>query len=327
MTSVRLVLTGAATVAALGSAGWSGSMAPGSAAAQQATGQQATGQQATGQQATGQQATGQQATGQQSPPAFAGYVELPGVRLWYTDSGGSGVPVVLMHANTGNADIWEPNLPAFLAAGCRVITFDRRGWGRSITNPETGPQPSTQADDLHALVEHLGLDRFHLVGVAGGGYVAYDYVLWRPERLRSLVVAASGGGIQDEGLREIRARTRLPGFSEWPPELREVSIGYVATNTEGLERWLGIHHHSRQPGAPEQGQRNAVTHARLETIAVPTLLLAGDQDLTTPTWVIREQARHIPGVEFHIIPEVGHAISWEQPDVFNNYVLEFLARH
>jgi pimeloyl-ACP methyl ester carboxylesterase len=176
-------------------------------------------------------------------------------------------------------------------------------------------------------VDYLRLDRFHLVGVAGGGYVAYDYVLLHPERLRSLVVAASGGGIQDEDLREIRARTRLPGFSEWPPELREVSIGYVAMNPEGLARWLDIHHHSRQPGSPEQGQRNAVTHARLATIAVPTLLLAGDQDLTTPTWVIRQQALHIPGVQFFIIPEVGHAISWEQPEVFNRHVLDFIAGH
>jgi pimeloyl-ACP methyl ester carboxylesterase len=255
------------------------------------------------------------------------HVELPGVRLWYTDTGGSGVPVILLHANTGNADIWEPNTPAFVAAGYRVIAFDRRGWGRSTANPDTGPQPSTQADDLQALVEHLQLERFHLVGVAGGGYVAYDYVLWHPERLRSLVVAASGGGIQDEELRELRARTRLPGFSEWPPELREVSIGYVAMNPKGLERWLEIHHDSRQPGAPEQPQRNAVTHAKLATIAVPTLLLAGDQDLTTPTWVVRQQARHIPGVEFFIIPEVGHAISWEQPEIFNTYVLDFVARY
>lgn len=258
---------------------------------------------------------------------FSGHVELPGVRLWYTDTGGDGVPVVLLHANTGNADIWEPNRPAFVAEGYRVIAFDRRGWGRSTANSETGPQPGTIADDLHALVEYLQLERFHLVGVAGGGYAAYDYVLWHPEHLRSLVVAASGGGIRDEALMALRARTRLPGFSSWPPELREVSIGYIATNPEGLARWLAIHHRSRQEGAPEQPQRNTITLAALETIRVPTLLLAGDQDLTTPTWVIRQQAAYIPGVQLAIIPEVGHAISWEQPEVFNHHVLEFIRRY
>ncbi|TMB72963.1 MAG: alpha/beta hydrolase, partial [Deltaproteobacteria bacterium] len=111
------------------------------------------------------------ASAAQTPiPRFAGYADLPGVRLWYTDSGGSGVPVVLLHANTGNADSWQYNIPGFVEAGYRVVAFDRRGWGRSTTNPDTGPQPSTIAEDLHALVEYLKIDRFHLVGVAGGGF-------------------------------------------------------------------------------------------------------------------------------------------------------------
>lgn len=94
---------------------------------------------------------------QTSNQNFAGYADLPGVRLWYTDSGGSGVPLVLLHANTGNADSWQYNIPGFVEAGYRVITFDRRGWGRSTANPDSGPQPGTIADDLHALVEYLKL--------------------------------------------------------------------------------------------------------------------------------------------------------------------------
>ena len=152
------------------------------------------------------------AAAQTSPPRFAGHAELPGVRLWYSDSGGSGVPLVLLHANTGNTDGWQYNIPSFVEAGFRVIAFDRRGWGRSAANPDTGPQPSSIADDLHALAEYLKLDRFHLVGVAGGGFAAYDYVLWHPERVRSLVIAASGGAIVDEELRVLRQKTALPGF-------------------------------------------------------------------------------------------------------------------
>jgi pimeloyl-ACP methyl ester carboxylesterase len=117
------------------------------------------------------------ASAAQTPiPRFAGYADLPGVRL-YTDSGGSGVPVVLLHANTGTADSWQYNIPGFGEAGYPVVAFDRRGWGRSTANPDTSPQPGTIAEDLHALVEYLKIDRFHLVGVAGGGFAAYDYVL------------------------------------------------------------------------------------------------------------------------------------------------------
>jgi pimeloyl-ACP methyl ester carboxylesterase len=267
------------------------------------------------------------AAAQTSLPWFAGYADLPGVRLWYTDTGGTGVPVILLHANTGNADSWQPNIPGFVEAGYRVITFDRRGWGRSRANPATGPQPGTIAEDLHALVEHLGLERLHLVGVAGGGFAAYDYVLWHPERLRSLVVAASGGAIVDEELRQLRQKTGLPGFASWPPEFREVSMGYMATKPEGLQRWLEIHHHSQQKGAPAQPQRTTITFEKLKTIRVPTLLMPGDQDLQAPPWVMRRQLAHIPGAEFILLPEASHSINWEQPEAFNRNVLEFIRKH
>jgi len=262
-----------------------------------------------------------------SSQAFAGYADLPGVRLYFTDSGGNGVALVLLHANTGNADGWQYNVPGFVEAGYRVVTFDRRGWGRSKANPETGPQPGTIAEDLHALVEHLRIDRFHLVGVAGGGVAAYDYVLWHPERLRSLVVAASGGAIVDEELRALRQKTMLPNFSNWPPEFREVSMGYMATHPEGLKRWLEIHHKSQQPGAPAQPQRTTITFEKLKTIRVPTLLMPGDQDLQAPPWVMRRQLACIPGAEFIVLPEASHSINWEQPEAFNRAVLGFIGKH
>ena len=267
------------------------------------------------------------ATAQTSTSPFAGYADLPGVRLWYTDSGGDGVPVILLHANTGNADGWQYNIPGFVEAGYRVIAFDRRGWGRSTANPDSGPQPGTIAEDLHALVEHLKLDRLHLVGVAGGGFAAYDYVLWHPERLRSLVIAASGGAIVDEELRQLREKTALPNFSSWPPQFREVSMGYMATNPEGLQRWLQIHNHSRQKGAAAQPQRTTITLEKLATIRVPTLLIPGDQDLQTPPWVMRRQLARIPGAEFIVLPEAAHSINWEQPEAFNRKVLEFIRKH
>ena len=86
--------------------------------------------------------------------------------------------------------------PAFPAAGYRVIAFDRRGYGRTVVDP-SGPQPGTAADDLEALVKSLNIDRFHLIGTAAGGFVALDYALSFPNRVRSLVVANSIGGVTD----------------------------------------------------------------------------------------------------------------------------------
>ena len=266
-------------------------------------------------------------TANTSSAQFAGHAALPGVRLWYTDRGVSNVPLVLLHANTGNADSWQYNIPGFVEAGHRVITFDRRGWGRSTADPDTGPQPGTIADDLHALVQYLKIDRFHLVAVAGGGFAGYDYVLSHPERLVTLTIAASGGAITDDGMRALRQKTTLPGFSSWPAEFREVSMGYMATNPEGLERWLAIYQNSRQENAPVQPESTLITYAKLATIRVPTLLMPGDQDLQTPPWVMRRQLDHMLGATLIVLPEAAHSINWEQPDAFNCHVLEFIRRH
>ena len=64
----------------------------------------------------------------------AGYAELPGVKLWFTDSGGEGTPVILLHANTGTSAVWQLQAAALATAGYRAIAFDRRGWGKSMAD-------------------------------------------------------------------------------------------------------------------------------------------------------------------------------------------------
>src|SRR5579863_521393 len=83
-------------------------------------------------------------------------VDVPGAHIFYLDSGGTGIPVVFLHANTGSSRVWEYQIPAFTAAGYRVIAFDRRGWGRTLIDP-AGPQTATGADDLRGLLDHLGI--------------------------------------------------------------------------------------------------------------------------------------------------------------------------
>jgi len=149
---------------------------------------------------------------------FEQYAELPGVRLFYIDTGGGGVPVVLMHPATGSVRAWEHQLPAFTKAGYRVIAFDRRGWGRTESQPNS--PAGTAADDLVALLDHLRIDRIHLVGTAAGGFVSLDVALSFPKRLRSVVVANSIGGVQDEEFLAVGRRIRPPEFLAMPPELR-----------------------------------------------------------------------------------------------------------
>jgi pimeloyl-ACP methyl ester carboxylesterase len=254
------------------------------------------------------------------------FIDLPNVKLWVTDSGGTGDPVILLHANTGTSDNWEKQTPTLVQAGYRVIAFDRPGWGKSVVHE--GMKPISVAEDLDALVDHLKLNKFHLVGVAGGGYIAMDYAAWRPERLKSLIVAASGLGLMgDDEAETFRKRAAIPGFDRLPPEVREMSPSYRGMNPEGVARWKEIEQHAMQAGAVVPPLRTPNTDEKVASITTPILVIAGDVDLTTPSAAIRLWAKHLKTYDWLLIPEAGHAVAWEQPDAFNQGVLAFLRKH
>lgn len=241
-------------------------------------------------------------------------LELPGKGIRYRDSGadasGAGAPVVFLHAGSGSSAMWENQIPAFTAQGYRFIAYDRRA-------------ESNAAEDLEALAAHLVLDRFHLVGTAAGGIVAVDYALSYPEKLRSLVVANSIIGVQDEDYLEITRRLRpSPHFEALPAEVRELGPSYRAVNADGTRRWKELAQHVRM-----QPTRNRITFAALETIRVPTLLLTGDADLYAPPSVLRLFAARFHGCESMVVPECGHSAFWEQPETFNQAVLDFIGKY
>ena len=267
-----------------------------------------------------------------------GYAELPGAKIFYIDVGGSGVPVVFLHAATGSSRVWEYQIPAFTAAGYRVLAFDRRGWGRTLahTSVDTAVDkagPQTGADDLRGLLDHLGVQRVHLVATAAGAFVALDFALSFPERVRSLVIANTIGGVQDADFLELGRRLRPPQFVALPPEFRELGPAYRAANAEGTKRWMDLEKTSRPvvsgdaPRAAAQPMRNRLTFSLLESIRVPALVLTGDADLYAPPPVMRLFAARIRGSEFLVVPEAGHSTYWEQPEVFNRAVLNFVGKH
>jgi pimeloyl-ACP methyl ester carboxylesterase len=266
-------------------------------------------------------------TASAADPSAGAYAEIPGVKLWFTDSGGTGTPIVLLHANTGTSAVWTDQVTSFSQAGYRVIAFDRRGWGKSTADPATGPQPGSVAGDLDALVNYLKLDKFHLLGVAGGGFAALDYAAWRPEKLRSLVIGGSTGSISDREIADFSARIEIPELRKLPAVYREVGPSYRGANPDGTKRWIEIDEHSRQKDAPSQPLHTPNTLAKIETIPTPALIIAADADLLAPPALMRVWAAHVKNHEWANVPDSGHAIAWEYPDVFNDKVLEFVKRH
>lgn len=125
------------------------------------------------------------------PDVIAHHGLLKDTRLHVDDTGGPGRPVLLMHPWPLSGQSWSAQVPVLHAAGYRVVTYDRRGFGRS-DKPLTGYSYSQLTQDLHTLVESLDLRDLTLVGSSmGGGEVARYLSTYGPERVRSVVFASS----------------------------------------------------------------------------------------------------------------------------------------
>ena len=181
--------------------------------------------------------------------------------------------------------------------------------------------------DLHNLVEFLRLRRFHLVGSAAGGQISIDYALSHPDRLYSLTLACAVGGVTDKEYTDMAARIRPAGYPDMPAEFRELSPSYRAMNPEGTKQWADLEHGAITGNRLGQTNVNPITLASLAGLKVPTLVIGGDADLGAPPPMLRMYASRIPGSELKIIPEGGHSLYWEQPELFNATLIDFFKRH
>lgn len=257
-------------------------------------------------------------------PVQEGMVDVDGSRLWYWDTGGTGRPVILLHAGTHSGAGWVYQQPVFARAGYRVIGYSRRGYYRSDAGD--ADNPGYGADDLQRLIEHLKLARVDLVAAAQGGFFAIDYTLAYPEKVRSLAVISSYMGITDADYAAVNARLRPKFFASLPHDFQELSPSYRAGNPEGLAAWQALQHQAIPGKRITPRMKQPLTWKRLESIKVPALLMTGDSDLYTPPSLLRMQAQHMPHAEVHIVREAGHSPYWEQPETFNRILLAFLAK-
>jgi len=260
-------------------------------------------------------------------PATEGHVDVGGAKLWYWDTGGSGQPVIFMHAGSQSGAGWGYQQPAFVAAGFRAIGYSRRGYFRSEAgNPQ---EPGMASEDLNKLIEHLQLDKVHLVAIAHGAFFTLDFALVYPHKLRSLTIASSYLGIADSETDYLEANRRLrpKEFNALPVEFKELHPSYRAGNPEGMAAWVKLAKEASNGPRINAKRPFELTWARLESIKTPTLLMTGDGDLYTPPALLRMQASHMPHAEVVVVPEAGHCANWEQPAVFNQTVLGFLRRH
>jgi non-heme chloroperoxidase len=258
-------------------------------------------------------------------------------RLFYWDTGGTGPVILLAHAGTGSAYVWGYQQQAFAAAGYRVVAYSRRGYRGSDAGPidEAGnalPASGRPLDDIEALVRHLDIERFHLLGHAAGGGIANGYIKEYPQRIISSISVAALQSISEQdwsgpmnSIRETGGAGVVGSFNSNPAHIRELGPSYRWANPAGVAAWVELEH-SNRPVTVNHAEGVTVTWSDIASRTFPTLLVGGDADLYVPPSMYRYLQTRTPQSELVIVPEAGHSVNWEQPDVFNNVVLDFLAR-
>ena len=253
-------------------------------------------------------------------PMVEGVADLGNTKLWYWDTGGPGKAVVLLHPGSGSGESYPYQQPAFANAGYRVISYSRRGQYKS----ELGTDADTYfaADDLLNLMRYLKVEKFHIVGNALGGYIGLDVAISHPERVLSLVLACSMMGIAEPEYTRTLQSLRPKAFGDLPVELKELGPSYRAANPSGVAAWKKLH--ERSGTSSPVRLRNKIDWPALANLKVPTLLVTGDADLWIPLYVLRQVGEKIPNSKVVVVSNSGHAVQWEQPEIFNNTVLDFI---
>jgi pimeloyl-ACP methyl ester carboxylesterase len=262
-----------------------------------------------------------------------------GVTL-YAEATGTGAPLLFIHEFAGDHRSWEPQV-RFFSGGYRCITYAARGYPPSDV-PDDGAAYSQEraVADAIAVLDGLGVDRAHVVGLSMGGFTALHLALRHPARIASTVVAGAGYGAQPERQEAFRAECEAIAIAFETEGAQRVATRYAVgparvqfqnKNPRGWAEFAAaLGEHSALGAALTmrgvQAARPSLYRLRddLAGIHVPVLLVAGDEDegcLETALML----KRTIGSSGLAILPRTGHTANLEEPEVFNRVVDRFLA--
>lgn len=246
------------------------------------------------------------------------------------DDIGTGLPVVFLHGFPLNRTMWDPQVGA-LVAECRCIPIDLRGFGDSTA---VGPYSmDVYADDVAGVLDTLQIERAVIAGLSMGGYVAM--AMWRRHRhrIRALVLADTRAVADTPEMVERRRSMIEAAEDQGSSAVANMQIAGMMGKTTRDKRpdiYDAIHRMMAQ--APVAGIIGALeamidrpdSTSTLATVDVPTLIIAGDEDVITPPKESRIMQALIPGSRIEILQQAGHLSNVERPAAFNTVVSEFV---
>lgn len=255
-----------------------------------------------------------------------------GIKLNYTDTGGDGTPVVLLHAFPFNSTMWEPQIDA-LGERYRFIVPDLKGFGSSdAPEDDTVYSMDAFADEVKALVDDLGLGRFVLAGLSMGGYIALAYMRKYADGVIGLVLADTRAESDPPEGKEKRSNQQKLVRDEGTSGLIDTLAGALLSEDTRTNKSDVVARAKAAMGNPAAGFTGALEAMKnridstesLAAISVPTLVIVGENDGVTPPDAARKLHEHIGGSRLVVIPTAGHISNLEAPEAFNGALAEFL---
>jgi non-heme chloroperoxidase len=264
------------------------------------------------------------------------------IHLYYEDHG-SGQPVVLIHGYPLSSASWEKQVPALLAAGHRVIAYDRRGFGKS-SQPTSGYNYDTFAEDLRKLVTHLKLKDFTLVGFSmGGGEVARYIGRYGSKEVSKAVImggvppyllktADNPEGVDGsvfQGIEKAIAADRYAFFTEFFKNFFNVDVllGKRVSEQAIQASWNSAAIASATASLACVPTWHEDFRKDVAKIDVPTLVIHGDSDRIVPFSAAGSRtAKLINGAELVVIKDGPHNVAWTHAEEVNEALLKFLAK-
>ena len=263
-----------------------------------------------------------------------------GVNLHYEETG-AGTPIVFVHEFAADHRSWDMQMRHF-GQRYRAITYGARGYPPSDVpeKPESYSQERA-TDDILAVMDHLRIDKAHIVGLSMGGFASLHFGLRHPKRALSLVVAGVGYGAEKDQQARFKAEVEVVARSL----LQEGMAAFAEKYAYGPTR---VQFENKDPRGFAQFKKELAEHSALgsantqigcqgrrrslydlvdgmRAMTVPTLVLIGDEDwpCLAPSLLMK---REIPSAALAVMPNCGHTINLEDPDQFNRIVGDFIVQ-